>query len=160
MVKRKVLPPLLLLFAPALRAAPDPTILTIWPGYTVGLPAGHCVQVSRGPDFTVLYFRDERAPKSPILVGVYTGHNPRDPECAKSTARQWTANGLSFKSVRNAEGCAEFAVEDLKKPERGSLHMWFGPGAKDHSDLAEGVVASVHPAPLPIEHPSELPACK
>ncbi len=160
MARKPSLAGILFLAASALRAAPEPTILTIWPGYTVGLPAGHCVQVSRGPDFSVLYFRDQRAPKSPILVGVYTGHNPRDPECAKSTARQWTANGLSFKSVRNADGCAEFGVEDSKKPERGFLHMWFGPGAKDHPDLGEGVVASVHPAPLPIEHPSELPPCK
>jgi hypothetical protein len=160
MTQRNVFGLVLLLSAPILGAAPDPTILTLWPGYTVALPAGHCVEVSRGPDFKVLYFRDQSAPKHPILVGLYAGHNPREPECGKSTARQWTANDLSFRSERGSDGCAEFAVADTKKPERGFLHIWFGPGSKDHPQVAEDLVASIRPAPLPVDHPSDLPACK
>jgi len=150
---------LLLLCASALRGVPDSTTLTLSPGYTVGLPAGYCVERSKGPDFVVLYVRDQAAPKKPVLAGIYGGHNPRQPECANGKTRQWTANGLSFKSARGSEGCAEFLVQDGKSSERGFLHLWFGPAAKDHSQLAESLIASVHPAPMPV-NPSEPPACK
>jgi len=144
---------------PTPAAGPAPTTLTLWPGYTINLPAGYCVTVSMGPDFRTLYFRDPAAPKSPILVGLYAGHNPREPECDKPKVREWTAEGLAFKSVRGPDACAEFAVHDPKKWERGVLHLWFGPGAKDHPQLAEGVIASIHPAQLPVE-PTDPPACK
>jgi len=159
MPRRSVLAAILLLATHVVRAAPDATTLTLWPGYTVALPAGHCVELSRGPDFDVLYFRDRSAPKGPILVGLYAGHNPKELECAKPTSRQWTANGVSFKSVRGSDGCAEFLVEDAKKPERGFLHIWFGPAARNNPPLAEGVVQSVRPAPLPVYRPDDLPGC-
>jgi hypothetical protein len=160
MAQRSVFGLALMLSVGSLSAAPQPTVLTLWPGYTVALPGDHCVEVSRGPDFKVLYFRDQSAPKHPILAGLYAGHNPREPECAEATARQWTASGLSFKSARGTEGCAEFLVQDPKNPERGFLHIWFGPGSKDHPQLAEDLVASIRPAPPPFDHPSDLPACK
>jgi len=148
----------LLMAAPA-SGASAPTVLTLWPGYTIGLPASHCVQVSQGPDFKVLYLRDAATPGTPVLLGIYEGHNPEEPACGKAVPKEGTANGLSVKSVRGDGGCAEFLFQDPKKPERGYLHMWFGPGAKSHPDLAEGVVASVRPAPLPV-NASDLPLCK
>ena len=156
---RYIFAPVLLLAAGAPTNLP-PATLTLWPGYTIGLPAGHCVELSRGPDFDVLYFRDQKSPKRPILAGVYAGHNPKELECANAKTRDWSADGLSFKSARGSEGCAEFLVQDPKKPERGFLHIWFGPAAKDNPDLAEGVVSSVRPAPLPVTRPDDLPTCK
>jgi len=140
--------------------APAPTTLILWPGYTIELPANHCVSLSRGPDFDTLSFRDRSVPKAPPLAGLYAGHNPEELKCAEPTSREWDANGLHFKSVRGSDGCAEFQIEDSKQPERGFLHVWFGPGAKDHPQLAEGLVASVKPAKLPVYRSDDLPFCK
>ena len=158
--KALALAPAILLFAAVLRTSPESTLLTLWPGYTIALPATYCVELSRGPDFDVLYFRDSNVPKRPILVGVYAGHNPREFECSKAATRTWSNNGLSFKSARGSEGCAEFLVRDPEKPERGVVHIWFGPRAKDQPQLAERVVESVRRSSLPVYRPDNLPACK
>src|SRR5262249_53485212 len=129
-------------------------------GYTIARPAGHCVELSRRADFDIVDFHDQTAPKGPILVGIYAGHNPENLECSKPTTREWSANGLSFKSARGSDGCAEFLIQDPKKPERGFLHIWFGPAAKDRKDLAESVVTSIHPSSLPVYRPDDLPTCK
>ena len=150
---------LLLLLAAAASAAEKPTTLKLWPGYSIELPAGHCVQLDRGPDFDVLYFRDEADPKGPILLGLYTGHNPEEPKCENGTTKEWNANGLAFLSVRGRDGCAEFAVSDPKKPERGAMHLWFGPAAKEHRSLAEAAIASIRPIPF-VERPDDLPKCR
>jgi len=134
--------------------------LTLWPGYTIGLPVNYCVNLSRGPDFDTLYFRDRGAPNAPLLAGLYAGHNPAEFKCIDPTSREWDAHGLHFKSVHNSGGCSEFQVQDPKKPERGFLHIWFGPAAKDHQNLAEGLVASVRAAALPVYRPDDLPICK
>jgi hypothetical protein len=147
------------LAASATRAAEIPTVLKLWPGYSIELPAGHCVQIDRGPDFDVLYFRGGATEKDPVLIGLYTGFAPREPECPKPVTKEWDANDLSFKSVRGGDGCAEFGVKDPKKPERGYLHLWYGPGAKDHAQLAEGVLASIRPIPK-TDRPDDLPKCK
>ena len=156
---RCLLSALVLLFPAAGGAADKPTTLKLWPGYSIELPAGHCVQLDRGPDFDVLYFRDEAAPKSPILLGLYTGHNPEEPKCENGKTKEWNANGLAFLSVRGTDGCAEFAVRDPKKPERGSMHLWFGPAAKERNSLAEAAISSIRPIPF-VERPDDLPKCK
>src|SRR5262245_52082 len=155
-----VLAPLMLLLATANHPAAAATTLTLWPGYTIDLPPGYCVALDRRADFDLVYFHDRQLPKGPILVGIYSGHNPEDLECPKATNKEWRANGLSFKSARNKDGCAEFLVKDQTRQERGFLHIWFGPAAKDHQKLAEGVVASVRTAPLPVYRPDDLPTCQ
>ena len=112
------------------------------------------------PKAALASVREQSAPKGPNLIGLYAGHNPEELECPKAETRQWEANGLSFKSARGSDGCAEFLVEDPKRPERGYLHLWFGPVAKDHPQAAEGVVASIHPSSLPVYRPDDLPTCK
>jgi len=136
------------------------TTLKLWPGYTIDLPPGHCVNLSRGPDFDTLSFRAIDPPSSPFLIGLYAGHNPEEPKCPKPAKKTWGDNDLSFTSVRGGDGCAEFSVRDPKTPERGFLHLWYGPAAKDHASLAEGVLSSIRPAPLPIYRPDDLPKCK
>lgn len=150
-----------LLLAPALVAAAGPAKpLVIWPGYVLELPAEHCVDLSKGPDFDVLYVRARRSSRDEPLAGVYAGFAPSfEPECAKPTRRSWNANGLSFESVRGSEGCAEFLVQDPTNRDRGKLHIWFGPAAKDHSQLAERLVASIRPAAMPVKDVTEPPQC-
>lgn len=160
MVSTTLATAVLILWTGALRAAPSAATVTLWPGYTIELPAGHCVELSRRVDFDVIYIRDPSAPKTPVLVGVYAGHNPENLDCANATVRQSSANGLSVRSARAPDGCAEFLVQDVKTHERGFLHIWFGPAAKDHPERAENVVASVRQAPLPVYRPDNLPACK
>ncbi|HEV8269333.1 MAG TPA: hypothetical protein VGR00_13900, partial [Thermoanaerobaculia bacterium] len=117
-----------LLLASLLVAADKVDSLVIWPGYVVGVPPGHCVAQQNGPDFHVLYFRDQ-SPQHVNLVGVYAGHHPDfKPECKSPKSRKWTADGLAFESVRGADVCAEFLVHDTAN-ERGFLHIWFCPGA-------------------------------
>ena len=119
MLLRNIVTAVLILCAGALRAAPSPTTLTLWPGYIIELPAGHCVELSRGPDFDVLYFRDQGAPNAPILAGIYAGHNAKELECAKATARQWNANGLAFKSVRASDGVPSSSSETARRHREG-----------------------------------------
>lgn len=141
-------------------SADKPQAFVLWPGYVVELPAGHCVTRQNGPDFHVLYVKDRQSPKHAILAGIYCGFAPGfHPDCVKPASRAWKANGLSFQSVRSADGCAEFLVQDPANTQRGSLHVWFGPGAKEHAALAEALVASIRPAPLPLKDPTEPPAC-
>lgn len=147
----------LLSLASSLATAAPPTPLVVWPGYALDLPSGYCVELRRGPDFAVRYVRS--APNSPVLAGIYAGHAPNfEPDCAKATKRSWTSNGLSIKSVRHGGECAEFLVSDPKKQERGFLHIWFGPDAKDHSQLAQRLVDSIRPAPSGSDSP-EPPPC-
>jgi len=138
-------------------AAPHP--LLIWPGYLIELPPGYCVGLSKGADFDVYSVRS--ASEAPVLAGVYAGYAPSfQPDCEKPTSRTWTANGLSFESVRGTGGCAEFLVRDSTNTERGLLHIWFGPAAKDHPQLAERLVASVRPARMPVKDVTDPPQCK
>jgi hypothetical protein len=81
-----------------------------------------------------------------------------EPDCAKPAKRSWTSRGLAFESVRDNGSCAEFLVHDPKKSDRGFLHVWYGPDAKEHPRLAEGLVESIRPAP-PGSESSESPAC-
>ena len=144
----------------ALAAEEKTRPLVVWPGYLLELPADHCVRTQNGPDFHVLYVCDRRAPKT-ILAGVYCGFAPDfAPACKNPAKRTWTANGLSFKSVRGAEGCAEFLVQDPSDARRGSLDIWFGPEARDHPNLAEALIASVRPAQLPLGDVPDPPACE
>jgi hypothetical protein len=139
-------------------AAPPPPLVVAWQGYSLEAPAGYCVESRRGPDFITRYLRLGGS-KGPVLVGVYTGHAPSfQPECAQPTQRAWTRNGLSFQSVRGADRCAEFLVSDPNNGDRGFLHLWFGPDAKDHSELAERLVDSIRPAPKDARS-SEPAAC-
>jgi hypothetical protein len=141
----------------ALAAGPASKTLTLWPGYTIELPAGYCVDLSRRADFDLVYFRDPS--RKPVLVGIYAGHNPENLECKQPvTKKQWTANGLSLESVRNAE-CTELLIQDPKKPDRGFLHIWFGPDGQEHRDRAEGVISSIRPSSLPVYRPDDLPKC-
>lgn len=151
---------LLLLPAVVVAAAGPAKPLVIWPGYILALPPEHCVELSKGPDFDVLYVRARQASKDAILAGVYAGFAPSfEPECVKPTRRSWNANGLSFESVRGGDGCAEFLVQDPTKRDRGQLHIWFGPAAKEHPQLAERLVGSIRPAPMPVKDVTELPQC-
>lgn len=147
-------------FTGDLASADKPKGLVIWPGYVVDLPANHCVTRQNGPDFHVLYLKDRQSPKHVILVGIYCGFAPGfHPDCVKPASRTWKANGLSFQSVRSADGCAEFLVQDPANTQRGFLHLWFGPGAKEHAAMAEALVASIRPAPLPLKDVVDPPAC-
>ncbi len=148
-----------LLPAARVRAA-NPTPVVIWPGYILELPPEYCVATQKGPDFDVLYVRERKLSPSGILVGIYCGFAPKfKPGCAKPAKKGWNAGGLSFRSVRGEEGCAEFLVQDPASSQRGSLHVWFGPGAKKHAALAEALIASIRPAPMPLKNPSVLPKC-
>jgi len=147
----------LLAFSPPMAAAP-PSPLLIWPGYLLELPPGYCVGLSKGADFDVYSVRS--ASEAPVLAGVYAGYAPSfHPDCEKPTSRTWNANGLSFESVRGTGGCAEFLVHDATNTERGFLHIWFGPAAQDHPQLAERLIASVHPARMPVKDSAEPPQC-
>jgi protein-S-isoprenylcysteine O-methyltransferase Ste14 len=145
----------------AAQAAPAiPGALVIWPGYSVELPRDHCVDVHKGPDFDVLYVRQREAKTDDFLLAIYAGYAPHfAPECARPTSRKWTASGLSFESVRGAEGCAEFLIHDATSTERGLLHIWFGPGSAEHAQTAERLLASVRPVPLPVKDATSPPAC-
>jgi hypothetical protein len=125
-----------LLLTSALLSADKPKSLIVWPGYILDLPPNHCVEMSNGPDFHVLYLHDQQSPKHVILTGVCAGFAPNfEPDCAKPAKRTWTANGLTFESVRSADGCAEFLIHDAAKSDRGYLHVWFGPS---EGTLADG----------------------
>jgi hypothetical protein len=151
-------PWLFLVVASPVAAASPPTLAVNWQGYSLEAPAGYCVESRRGPDFMTRYLRLGGA-KGPVLVGVYTGHAPSfEPDCAQPVKRTWTQNGLSFQSVRGADHCAEFLVSDPHDRDRGFLHLWLGPDAKDHSELAERLVDSIRPAPKDAES-SEPAAC-
>lgn len=146
---------------PAARVrAGNPTPVVVWPGYILELPPEYCVATQHGPDFRVLYVRERRLSPSGILVGIYCGFAPDfDPKCAKPVKKSWNAGGLSYKSVRGEEGCAEILVQDPANSHRGSLHIWFGPGARKHAPLAEALLASIRPAPMPLTNPAKLPEC-
>jgi hypothetical protein len=158
-VKKKVKLALLSLLACALpAAAAAPEALLIWPGYRLELPPGYCVGLSKGADFDVYTVRS--ASGAPVLASIYAGYAPNfQPDCEKPTKRSWNANGLSFDSVRGADGCAEFLVHDATNSERGQLHIWFGPAAKEHAQLAERLVESVRPARMPVNDATEPPQC-
>jgi hypothetical protein len=157
MVITRILAPILLL-ATSSQPTTAPTSLALWPGYTVQLPADHCVALDRRVDFDLVYFHRSSDPKGPILLGIYSGHNPENLDCT-GAKKHWEANGLAFDSARGPGDCAEFLIQDPKKPERGFLHIWFGPAAKDHQRDAEAVVASVRMATLPVYRPDNLPLC-
>jgi hypothetical protein len=132
---------------------------TVWPGYDLQLPAGYCAKVQKGPDFDVFYVH-ERSPNAPQLLAFYAGYAPNfEPECAKPSTREWTARTLSFKSVRGSDGCAEFLVHDPTNAERGFLHIWFGPGATDHPQIAESFLGTIRPARMPVKDGSNPPSC-
>ena len=150
----------LLLLASPISAATAPPTVVLWPGYRVVLPAEHCIDLSRRVDFDLIYFHGVGDPDGPILVGIYAGHNPENLDCPKGDTKEWIANGLRFKSVRSNEGCAEFLIDDPATPERGYLHIWFGPAAKNDPKAAEAVISSVQPVPLPVYRPDDLPFCK
>ena len=144
--------------ASAFAADPGPKTLTLWPGYTIELPAGYCVDLSRRADFDLVYFRDPA--KKPVLVGIYAGHNPERLDCAQPvTSRKWTANGFAYESARNPEGCEEFQISDPAKPERGYLHIWYGPDGKQNGKRAKAVIDSIRPSSLPVYRPDDLPLC-
>ena len=149
-----------LLLAAALGATEHPTSVAVWPGYMVELPAGHCAELTKGPDFDVMRVRDRRAAADAFLVGIYAGFAPNfEPECARPTKRKWTSNRLAFESVRGLGGCAELLVRDPTNSERGVLHIWYGPGARSHGQLAERLVASIRPAPMPMKDATNPPPC-
>jgi len=151
---------LLTLALPTSAAVVRPTLVALWPGYQIELPGGYCAQLSKGPDFDVLHVRERGAAEESVLAGIYAGYAPDfAPECAKPTTRTWTSNKLRFKSVRGADACAEFLVEDPTNSERGKLHVWFGPAAKDHPQLAENLVSSIGPAALPMADATNPPRC-
>lgn len=140
------------------RAVGAPPTLVIWPGYTFELPANFCVHQDNGPDFHVLYVRD-KTPEHVNLVGIYAGHAPNfEPGCAEPTDRTSTVNGLTVRAVRGKDSCADFLIADPKNPGRGSLDVWFCPGAKQHPAEAEALVASIRPSAMPFEA-SDLPPC-
>jgi hypothetical protein len=144
--------------APVIAAGPSPKTLTLWPGYTIELPAGYCVDLSRRADFDLVYFRDPS--KKPVLVGIYAGHNPERLDCAPPvTKKEWTANGFAFESARNGRVCEEFQIRDPARPERGYLHIWYGPDGREHSARARSVIDSIRAAPLPVYRPDDLPLC-
>jgi hypothetical protein len=147
-------------FAAALVAAPAPKSLTIWPGYVLELPPGYCADLSKGPDFDVLYVWERGTSKDQVLAGIYAGFAPNfEPKCAKPTTRTWNADGLSYKSVQGTNGCSEFLVQDPTNRERGFLHVWYGPAAKDHAQLADRLVESIHPAHMPVPDATNPPPC-
>jgi hypothetical protein len=149
------------LFAVApMSAAAHRTLVTVWPGYTLELPSGYCAQLSKGPDFDVLYVRERGTPEDNVLAGIYAGYAPKfDPDCAKPTTRTWISNRLKLKSVRGPDSCAELLIEDPTNSERGKLHIWFGPAAKHHRQLAEDLVSSVRPAVMPVADATNVPPC-
>ena len=141
-------------------AADRPTLVALWPGYQIELPGGYCAHLSKGPDIDVLYVRERGAAEESVLAGIYAGYAPSfEPDCAKPTTRTWVSNKLRFKAVRGADACAEFLVEDPTNSERGKLHVWFGPAAKDHSQLAENLVSSIRPAAMPVADATNPPRC-
>jgi len=140
-------------------AASAPQALIIWPGYTFEMPAGFCVRQENGPDFHVLYVQD-KTPKHVNLVGIYAGHAPNfEPDCVDPSDRTSTVQGLTVRAVRGKDSCADFLIEDPKNDQRGSLDVWFCPGAKQHPAEAEALVASIRPAAMPFEA-SDLPPCE
>ena len=148
------------LLAPVLLCAAKSDSMVVWPGYILELPPNHCFTTDNGPDFHVLYLRDRQSSQHVILAGIYAGFAPNfRPECAKPATRKWSANNLSFQSVRSADGCAEFLVNDPANTQRGYLHIWFGPGAKEHSQMAEALIASIRPAPMPLKDVPASPSC-
>ena len=149
------------LLSTVLVSAEKPKSLVVWPGYVFDVPPNHCIETRNGPDFHVLYVRDQQSSTHVILAGIYLGFAPSfKPDCAKPVAKSWRANSLSFKSVRGDGQCAEVLVEDPAKTERGYLHLWFGPGAKEHAPMAESLIASIRPAPMPLKDVPDPPACK
>jgi hypothetical protein len=149
----------LLAAAPAVSAA-EAQKITVWPGYVLELPADHCVSVTKGPDFDVYYVREQGAPPERVLLAVYAGYHPDfEPECERPTTRSWTASGLSFESVTGSGGCAEHLVRDPTNSERGSLHVWFGPAARERRHLAERFVSSIRPAQMPVRDAGVPPQC-
>ena len=137
-----------------------PTSVLVWPGYLLDLPAGYCADLSKGPDFDVLSIRQAGAADTQALAGIYAGFAPNfKPNCTKASTREWKSNGLSFKSVRGADYCAHFLVHDPTNSERGILHIWFGPAAKDHFQVAENLVASLRPATMPVKDATNPPPC-
>ena len=148
----------LLALAPLSAARCDSMV--VWPGYILDLPPNYCVSTDHGPDFRVLYLRDRQSSQHVILAGIYAGLAPDfRPDCTKPATRDWRANDLSFRSVRSSDGCAEFLVNDPASSQRGYLHVWFGPGAKAHPAMAEALIASIRPAPMPLESAPEPPSC-
>jgi hypothetical protein len=121
----------------AVEADAPPRRLLLWPGYSLEIPAGYLADVREGPDFFVHYVHDDTSPDSPLLIGIYSGYAPDfDPECTNAETRMWSAHDLEFQSVRGTDGCAEFLVRDPAVSDRGLLHLWFGPAARDRAQLA------------------------
>lgn len=149
------------LLSTVLASAEKPRSLVVWPGYMFELPPSHCIETRNGPDFHVLYLRDRQSSTHIILAGIYLGFAPSfNPDCAKPVTKTWSAHGLSFKSVRADGPCAEVLVQDPAHTERGYLHLWLGPGAREHMQSAESLIASIRPAPLPLKDVPDTPACK
>lgn len=128
--------------------AASSSVAVVWQHFALSLPAGYCVSYQQGPDFVVRYLRAGDS-KGPILAGVYTGHAPNfSPECKSASKRTWTSKSLKLEAVEGSDACAEFLVSDPKNQDRGFLHLWFGPDAKSHSDLAHSLVDSIAPASM------------
>jgi hypothetical protein len=142
------------------RGAEARTPLVVWPGYTLELPAGYCADLSKGPDFDVLYVRQSGGATAEVLAGIYAGFAADfQPDCVRPSTRTSRSNGLRVRAVRGADSCAEFLIDDPTSTGRGLLHIWFGPAARDHDQLAENLVSSVRPAHLPVADATQPPAC-
>lgn len=145
------------LVATGAQAAPT-SVPVVWQHFALSVPAGYCVDHQQGPDFVVRYIRSGDS-KGPILAGVYTGHAPNfSPDCKSASKRHSIRKSLKFDSVEGSDSCAEYLVSDPKNEDRGFLHLWFGPDAKTHSDIAHSVVDSIAPAAMTADN-VEGPTC-
>jgi hypothetical protein len=159
LAKVRALTFLLVCLGPACAQAAPSAPSAVWQHFALSLPAGYCVQYQQGPDFVVRYLRASDS-KGPILAGIYTGYAPNfSPDCESPTKRTWTSKSLKFESVEGSDSCAEFLVSDPTSQDRGFLHLWFGPDAKNHPALAHALVDSILPAPLDAAN-SEGSPCK
>jgi hypothetical protein len=159
LAKIRALTFLLVCLGPACAQAVPSALSVVWQHFALSLPAGYCVQYQQGPDFVVRYLRAGDS-KGPILAGIYTGYAPNfSPDCKASAKRTWTSKSLKFESVEGSDSCAEFLVSDPTSQDRGFLHLWFGPDAKNHPASAHALVDSISPAPLDAANAEGLP-CK
>ena len=133
-------------------------IITVWPGYTLQVPAGYCVDVDNGPDFDVFFVRESAGDRHQ-LVGVYAGYAPSfQPDDSNPDTRHWNKSAVAFTSGRGEFAPIEYLVHDPSNSARGYLHIWFGPAVAAHPELEQRFIASIRPSPLPVV-PSDPPRC-